>query len=113
MTNQPTTIQHRTIQPGTIQTIVRTNTAKQCMDIMEDDNKASTSIPSNTSAEKCSGAIQALRNTTGGCGGVYGSVQINVTKVHAPTLLALRGCKGVSNFQKKALRNTFLIGGRC
>ena len=40
--------------------------------------------------------------------GVYGSVEISVTKVYGPTLLALQGggVGGLSNFQKKALRNT-------
>ena len=33
-------------------------------------------------------------------GSLYGSVQISVTKVYGPMLLALRG-GGVSNFQKR------------
>ena len=33
----------------------------------------------------------------------YGSVQISGTKVHGPTLLALRGDGWVSNLQKKLL----------
>ena len=36
-------------------------------------------------------------------GGVYGLVQIRVTKVHGRTLLALRVVGWVSNFQKIAI----------
>ena len=51
------------------------------------------------------GLIQVLRNALGV--GVYGSVQISVTKVYGPTLLAFRGGGGWSNFQKKVCVTTF------
>ena len=45
-----------------------------------------------------------LRNAMGG--GIYGSAQVSVMKVHGPTLLALRGVGGCHICRKKPLCNT-------
>ena len=54
-------------------------------------------------------AIQVLRNAIGG--GVYGSSQIRVTKVHGPTLFALQGGRG-AKLAEKLLRNTWMAPNR-
>ena len=50
-------------------------------------------------------AIQVLRNAVGG-GRVSGFLEKSITKMYGSKLLTLEGGGWVSNFQKKALRNT-------
>ena len=61
-----------------------------------EDTPASTHIKS-INAGKLRLSIQRLQKRGQWGGGVYGSAQITVTKVHCPTLLALRGGGWVSN----------------